>query len=209
MYLSLASTRKDPKLGDRTQNGVRIFSVGERGLHPVGFIQIRPSDVPLPEGVRQNNPSPTPSGLSVKPDPDNPGEDLIYAALTLSDAAVELSSAFKRVNRVFDLHTNAAHPALPAEYPYATALSPDGKTLYVSLYNGSAVSVVDLATGKASHLPVGLQQTGPSSPSSHPSHMAVHPSGKAVFVAVENTDLISLDRQRPRFQDLSQGGREF
>ena len=70
--------------------------------------------------------------------------------------------------------------------------SPDGKTLYVSLYNGSAVSVVDLATGKASHLPVGLQQTGPSLPSSHPSHMAVHPSGKAVFVAVENTDLISI-----------------
>ncbi|HEU0007383.1 MAG TPA: beta-propeller fold lactonase family protein [Terriglobia bacterium] len=192
LYLSLASTRKDAKLGDRTQNGIRIFSVAERGLHPVGFIQIRPSDVPLPEGVHQNNPSPTPSGLSVKPDPDNPGEDLIYAALTLSDAAVELSSAFKRVNRVFDLHTNPAHPALPAEYPYATALSPDGKTLYVSLYNGSAVSVVDLATGKASHLPVGLQQTGPSSPSSHPSHMVVHPEGKAVFVAVENTDLVSL-----------------
>ena len=192
LYLSLASTRKDPRLGDRTQNGIRIFSVAERGLHPVGFIQIRPSDVPLPEGVRQNNPSPTPSGLSVKPDPDNPGEDLIYAALTLSDAAVELSSGFKRVNRVFDLHTNPAHPALPAEYPYATALSADGKTLSVSLYNGSAVSVVDLASGKASHLPVGLQQTGPSLPSSHPSHMAVHPSGKAVFVAVENTDLISI-----------------
>src|SRR5262249_25030859 len=192
LYLSLASTRKDPKLGDRTQNGVRIFSLTERGLHPAGYIQIRPSDVPLPEGVRQNNPSPTPSGLSVKPDPDNPGQDLIYAALTLSDAAVELSSAFKRVNRVFDLHTNSSHPVLPAEYPYATALSGDGKTLYVSLYNGSAVSVVDLVTGKTSHLPVGMQQAGPSSPSSHPSHIALHPTGKAVFVAVENTDLISI-----------------
>lgn len=206
LYLSLASTKKDPKLGDRTQNGIRIFRVGERGLHPEGFIQIQPSDVPLPEGVRQNNPAPTPSGIAVRPDPENPGEDLIYAALTLSDAAVELSSAFKRVKRVFNLHTNADHPAIPAEYPYATALSADGKTLYVSLYNGSAVSVVNLETGQASHITVGLQQTGPSSPSSHPSHLAVHPSGKAVFVAVENTDLISVidnDPASPSYRRLT------
>ncbi|MCI0620766.1 MAG: beta-propeller fold lactonase family protein [Acidobacteria bacterium] len=209
LYLSLASTKKDAKLGDRTQNGIRMFAVGERGLYPDGFIQIRPSDVPLPEGIRQNNPAPTPSGISVRPDADNPGEDLIYAALTLSDAAVELSSAFKRVNRVFNLHTNPNHPALPAEYPYATALSPDGKTLYVSLYNGSAVSVVDLATGKASHFPVGLQQTGPSAPSSHPSHLAVHPAGKAVFVAVENTDLVSIIDNDPSSKSYRQLAANF
>ena len=152
LYLSIASTKNDPKLGDRTQNGIRIYSLREPGVHPEGFIQILPSDVPLPEGIKQNNPSPTPSGISVRPDPENPGEDLIYAALTLSDAAVELSTALRRVKRVFDLHTNPSHPSLPAEYPYATALSPDSKTLYVSLYNGSAVSVIDLLTGKARHL---------------------------------------------------------
>lgn len=197
LYLSLASTKSDPRLGDRTQNGIRIFSLRERGPHPEGFIQIRPSDIALSEGIKQNNPSPTPSGLAVRPDPENPGEDLIYAALTLSDAAVELSSAFRRVRRVFNLH-NSSHPALPAEYPYATALSPDGRTLYVSLYNGSAVSVVDLESGQAIHVPVGQQQSGPSSPSSHPSHLAVHPAGKAVFVAVENSDIVSVIDNDPR-----------
>jgi DNA-binding beta-propeller fold protein YncE len=192
LYLSIASTKNDPKLGDRTQNGIRIYSLREPGVHPEGFIQILPSDVPLPKGIKQNNPSPTPSGISVRPDPENPGEDLIYAALTLSDAAVELSSAHRRVKRVFDLHTNPSHPSVPAEYPYATALSADSKTLYVSLYNGSAISIIDLLTGRARHLPVGEQQTGPSSPSSHPSHLALHPSGHAVFVAVENSDLISV-----------------
>lgn len=192
LYVSIASTRRDRRLGDRTQNGIRIYRVGDLGLEPDGYIQILPSDIRYPPGVRLNSPAPTPSGISVRPDPENAGDDLIYAALTLADAAVELSTRAKKVKRVFDLHKNPAHPSLPAEYPYATALCPMGKTLYVSLYNGSAVAAVDLASAKVQLEPLGIQQAGPSSPSSHPSHLAVHPSGKAVYVAVENSDLVSV-----------------
>ncbi len=205
LYLSIASTKKDAKLGDRTQNGVRIYKVSEQKLEPLTCIPITPKDVPLPAGLTLNNPAPTPSGLAVRGDPQNPGEDLIYAALTLSDAAVELSTKTRSIRRVFNLHSNPAHPALPAEYPYACAVSPDGRTLYVSLYNGSAVAVVDLATGAVKQLPVGLQQTGPSSPSSHPSHLAVHPAGKAVYVAVENSDRVSVidnDPASPRYRTI-------
>lgn len=203
LYVSIASTRKDPRLGDRTQNGIRIYRVGERGLRPDGFIQIHPSAVRYPAGVRLNNPAPTPAGLAVRPDPDNPGEDLIYAALTLSDAAAELSTKTKKPKRIFDLHVNPAHPALPAEYPYAAALCPEGRTLYVSLYNGSAVAVVDLATAEVRAVAMGVRQSGPSSPSSHPSHLALHPSGRAVYVAVENSDLVSVidnDPSSPRYR---------
>ena len=175
----------------RTASG--SFRLANEVCIRLGTFRFVPPMCKLPEGVRHNNPSPTPSGLSVRPDPDNPGEDLIYAALTLSDAAVELSSAFKRVNRVFDLHTNASssRPCRPnilmqrlfrPTARHSTSVSTTAPPCRWSIS----------ASGKASHLPVGLQQTGPSSPSSHPSHMAVHPSGKAVFVAVENTDLISL-----------------
>ena len=148
LYVSIASTKKDPRLGDRTQNGIRIYRVSDRGLAPDGAIQIAPSQIPFPKGIRLNNPAPTPSGISVMADPQNPGEDLIYAALTLSDAAVELSTKTRPLKRVFDLHLNPKHPAIPAEYPYATALCPRGQTLYVSLHNGSAVAAVDLASGK-------------------------------------------------------------
>ncbi len=205
LYVSVASTKRDKKMGDRTQNGIRIYDVGEEGLSPSGSIQILPSEIPFPAGVKLNNPSPTPSGLSVCPDLENPGSDLIYAALTLSDAAVELSTKTGKVRRVFDLHVDASHPAIPAEYPYATALSPDGKTLFVSLYNGSAVAAVDLASQKVTRLPIGTQQAGPSSPSSHPSHMAVHPSGKAVYVAVENCDQVGVidnDPASPRYRTV-------
>jgi DNA-binding beta-propeller fold protein YncE len=223
LYASIASTKKDPKLGDRTQNGIRIYRVGDRGLAPDGAIQITPAQIPFPKGLKQNNPSPTPSGLSVMPDPQNPGEDLIYAALTLSDAAVELSTKTRTVKRVFNLHLNPRHPALPAEYPYATALCPQERTLYVSLYNGSSVAAVDLSSGEGSLIQVGRQQEFASAPSSHPGHMVCSPSGNEVYVAVENGDLVSvidnnpaspsyrqiiasLDMRLPEMQQLNIGG---
>jgi hypothetical protein len=205
LYVSIASTKKDPRLGDRTQNGIRIYRVTERGLSPDGAIQIAPSQIPFPSGTRLNNPAPTPSGISVMADPQNPGEDLIYAALTLSDAAVELSTKTRQVKRVFDLHLNPKHPAIPAEYPYATALCPRGQTLYVSLHNGSAVAAVDLASGKATLLPVGRQQELPSAPSSHPGHLVASPSGDVIYVAVENSDLVSVidnNPSSPRFRQI-------
>ena len=197
LYVSVASTKTDPMLGDRTQNGVRIFRIRGEKLDPAGYIQIAPKDVPLSPGVKRNNPSPTPSGLAVVKDPDHPGEDLVYAALTLADAAVELSTKTRSVRRVFDLHTDPTHPALPAEYPYDCLVGSGGRTLYVSLYNGSAVAAVDLATGKVTRLPLGLQQAGPSSPSSHPGHLAVLPSSKTVYVAVENSDQVSVIDDNP------------
>jgi hypothetical protein len=197
LYVSIASTKKDPKLGDRTQNGIRIYKVGDRGLAPDGAIQIAPSQIPFPKRIKLNNPAPTPSGISVMPDPQNPGEDLIYAALTLSDVAVELSTKTRTLKRVFDLHLNPKHPAIPAEYPYATAVDRRGRTLYVSLHDGSAVAAVDLPTGKASLIQVGRQQEFASAPSSHPGYLVSSPSVDIVYVAVENSDLVSVIDSNP------------
>jgi DNA-binding beta-propeller fold protein YncE len=197
LYVSIASTKRDPRLGDRTQNGIRLYRVLERKLESIGCIQINPKEIHFPSGVKLNHPAPTPAGLAVRPDPDHPEYDLIYAALTLSDAVAELSTKTRAIRRVFNLHLNATHPVLPSVYPYACTVSPDAKTLYVSLYNDSSVAVVDLTTGEASRLPLGIQQAGPSSPSSHPSHLAIHPSGKWVGIAVENSDLISLIDNNP------------
>jgi DNA-binding beta-propeller fold protein YncE len=197
LYVSIASTKKDPKVGDRTQNGIRMYRVGDRGLVPDGAIQINPAKIPFPRGTRLNNPAPTPCGISVLADPQNPGEDLIYAALTLSDVAVELSTRTRMLRRVFNLHLNPQHPAIPAEYPFATALCPRGQTLYVSLHNGSAVAAVDLASGKASLVPIGRQPDFASAPSSHPGHIVASPDGNAIYVAVENSDLVSVIDNNP------------
>lgn len=197
LYVSIASTKNDSRMGDRTQNGIRIYRVSDRGLAPDGAIQITPDLIPFPKGFKLNNPAPTPSGLSVLPDPQNPGEDLIYAAVTLSDVAVELSTKTRDLKRVFDLHLNPSHPAIPAEYPYATALCPRGLTLYVSLHNGSAIAAVDLKTGTASLIGVGRHQDFASAPASHPGHLIASPSGNEIYVAVENSDLVSVIDNRP------------
>ena len=62
LYVSIASTKKDRKLGDRTQNGIRIYRVGDRGLSPDGAIQILPTQIPFSCRRKLNNPAPTPSG---------------------------------------------------------------------------------------------------------------------------------------------------
>jgi hypothetical protein len=64
---------------------------------------------------------------------------------------------------------------------------------------------VDLVSAGVEHVPLGLQQTGPSSPSSHPSHLVFHPSGKAVYVAVENSDQVTVidsDPASPRYRKI-------
>jgi hypothetical protein len=85
LYVSIASTKRHPQLGDRTQNGIRMYRVTDEGLAPIGSIQVHPAQIRFPAGIRLNNPAPTPCGISVAADPEHPGEDLIYAALTLSD----------------------------------------------------------------------------------------------------------------------------
>jgi len=97
-----------------------------------------PGTDPVSEGVRLNNPSPTLRHIG-DARPAERGEDLIYAALTLSDAAWS-SAQDARGQEVLTCHVNPT-TGHSRGIPYATALCPRGQTLYVSLHNGSAVAV--------------------------------------------------------------------
>jgi hypothetical protein len=103
LYLSWPRRARTRNLGIARRTASGSFRLPNEVLHPV--VHSDPSLRCTTAGrSAPNNPRP-PHRASVKPDPDNPGEDLIYAALTLSDAA-GAQQRFKRVNRVFDLHTN-------------------------------------------------------------------------------------------------------
>ena len=82
------------------------------------------------------------------------------------------------------------------------------KTLYVSLHNGSAVAAWTWLRKRVSLVPVGRQQEFASAPSSHPSHMAMNPSGSAVYVAVENSDLVTVIDNDPASPRVPSGDRE-
>ncbi len=74
----------------------------------------------------------------------------------------------------------AKRVALAAE-PYTCLLSPDGATLYVSLWGGARILLFDAATlAPGGEIPVG----------EHPNAMALSPDGARLFVACANTNSV-------------------
>jgi DNA-binding beta-propeller fold protein YncE len=68
-------------------------------------------------------------------------------------------------------------------YPYTCLPAADGKRLFVSLWGGSAVAVLDPATGKK----LALWKT-----ESHPTEMALSPDGRTLYVACANSTRVSI-----------------
>jgi DNA-binding beta-propeller fold protein YncE len=68
-----------------------------------------------------------------------------------------------------------------ASYPYACAVDPAGRRLFVSLWNQAAVAVIDLAQNK-------VVATWPTE--KHPTEMAL--AGKTLFVACANSTKVSV-----------------
>src|SRR5262249_44630824 len=69
---------------------------------------------------------------------------------------------------------------LPAE-PYTCLLSPDGKTVFVSLWGGAKVLLFDAMT---------LEARGEIAVGEHPNSMAITPDGARLFVACANTNAV-------------------
>ena len=73
---------------------------------------------------------------------------------------------------------------LPKEsYPYTCLPDKDGKRLFVSLWSGGAVAVVDLAAKQ-------IVATWPTE--RHPTEMALSPDGKTLYVACANSTRVSV-----------------
>jgi DNA-binding beta-propeller fold protein YncE len=68
-------------------------------------------------------------------------------------------------------------------FPYACLAEPDGKRLFVSLWNKAAVAVIDLAERK-------VVATWPTE--RHPTEMALRADGKALYIACANSTKVSV-----------------
>jgi len=138
------------------------------------------------------------SGVAVSPDGGT-----LYAAGLLGNAIASIPAAGGEARRVAfgpaptmdgapgpASRENEADPlpgAKDGAFPYAILPSPDGSRLFVSLWNHSAVAVVDAKT---------LAVTARWSTASHPTEMALRSDGKALYVACANSTLVSvLDAQ--------------
>ena len=130
----------------------------------------RPMEIPPPEGENINRPDAVPQsfigGLAVTPDGTR-----LFAVHVLGQivSAVDLKTGHV-------LHSIE----LPAE-GYTCVVSPDGSTLFVSLWGGAKVLLYDATT---------LQPKGEIAVGDHPGAMAITKDGKRLFIACANTNAV-------------------
>jgi YVTN family beta-propeller protein len=138
--------------GASTVNEMRVT---DKGLEPGAVIQLKkPADTSFA------------AGLAISPD----GKRL-YAVHALGEL---LSAVDLEAGKV------AQEAQLPAE-GYTALVSPDGRTLYVSLWGGARVLLFDAAT---------LAPQGEIAVGEHPNAMAFSKDGGRLFVACANTNAV-------------------
>jgi len=129
---------------------------------------------------------PAPAGLAVVPGTHGP--EKILVADEYSDDAVLLNASTGELLNRFDLSSG---PVIPSTYPVAAIAAPDGRRAWVSLWNGSAVVQLDLATGQVTQRLKLLPPHRDVDPSSHPVAMTLSPDGKRLYVALANRDAVA------------------
>jgi YVTN family beta-propeller protein len=103
-------------------------------------------------------------------------------AVSRDDRALYAVRVFARSLSRIDLKSGVVTNtvSVPVE-PYTCVLSPDGRTLFVSLWGGAAVVMLDANT---------LEEVGRVSVGEHPNAMVVSSDGTRLFVACANTNAV-------------------
>jgi DNA-binding beta-propeller fold protein YncE len=179
-----------------TGNGIAVYSFSAGKVASERFISIPLQ--PLAPGKRlaagleapQHMAIPYPAGMTVLA---AGGHDKLLIANNLSDNAILLDPATGKVLQTFDLSTS---DLVPSAYPYTCVATKDGRRAWCSLWNGAAVTEIDLISGKVAQ---GIRLTqfatpvepGDSlAPGSHPTAMILSPDEKRLYVALSNVDQV-------------------
>ncbi len=137
---------------------------------------------------------PYPAGLAVVKT-ETKGDELLIAE-NLADDAVLISAVDGKVLHRYQLSTGKY---VPSTMPYGAVVTRDGKTGWVTLWNGSAVAELDLYSDKV------LQQISLQPPeskiesSSHPTAMLLSPDEARLYVTLANRDTVAVidTQERP------------
>ena len=188
LYASLDSL-SDPegKGKNATGNAIAVYSFDDGVLKadrliPIPLQQLAPGHTQNQIGkpVADGNAIPLPTGLAVLH--ANSAEQLLVAD-NFSDDVLQIDAGSGKILHRFDLARNAI---VPSTYPIAVTVSRDQHFAYVALWNGSAITALDLRTGKiGATLPL-LPPSAATGPSSHPTAFAFSPDGSKLFVALAN-----------------------
>jgi len=187
LYASMASLTDPTGDGaEKTGNGVVVYSFHDGELKPQGFLKLpmvklaagRRTEL-RPEGTKA---VPYPAGIAV-----TPGGQLLVSE-DLADAAVLLDATTGAVVHSFDLSQAGT---VPAAYPFAVAVSGDGRRGFVSLWNMSEVVELDLVAGTVVRRVSLMKPTVATAPGSHPCALLLDEKQAVLYVALANRDAVA------------------
>ncbi|HEV7614323.1 MAG TPA: bifunctional YncE family protein/alkaline phosphatase family protein [Steroidobacteraceae bacterium] len=194
LYASLDSlTAPEGGKPNQTGNAIAVYRIeggaliAER-LIPVRLQQLARGKVQNPLGrvLPAGTATPAPAGIAVVT--DGRGHEQLLVADEFSDDALLIDSATGGVVHRFDL---SSARTVPASFPISVAATRDGRRGFVALWNGSAVTELDLRSGKiADRVPLLPSQTA-TAPGSHPAALALSPDEKTLYVALANRDMVA------------------
>jgi len=146
-------------------NKIRIYDVVGQQL-----TETAPIMLPLPVDANGNKVNLFPAGLSISPD-----GKMLYVADNLGDRM-----------SVIDLTTDTATATIAVGHnPYTTLVSKDGKTVYVSNWGDTTISIVDVSG--ATPTVTQTIQVG-----THPTALLLNPVNSELYVANADSDTISV-----------------
>ncbi len=195
LYASLDSlTAPEGDGGAKTGNAVAVYRFSEGQVTPERLIPIPLQ--PLAGDRIQNQlgkpiPShmaiPVPTGIAVVR-PAAGGPEQLLVADEFSDDVLLLDSSTGRMVTRFDL---ARGSLVPTAYPIAVAATQDGRRAFVALWNGSAVTELDLVSGRVGQTLPLLPPARPTAPSSHATALALSADSSRLYVALANRDSVA------------------
>jgi len=189
LFASIASLT-DPlgKKKGSTGNGMAVYTFENGRVTPERFLPLLPR-TKLPAGkIRRPEYKDVtyPAGLSIG---KSGGEERLLVACNNSDEAILLNTADGKIVYRFDLST---FKHIPASLPYTTAMTSDGKSGFVSLWNASTVVELDLLNGRVRRVIPLRKPASPLAGGSHPTALLLNRDNSRLFVALTNRDEIAI-----------------
>jgi len=191
LYASVGSLT-DPlgKKAGNIGNGILVYDFDNGKISRGSFLKMPPRPPTNNRRLQREDMKDVtfPAGLAAIPGKDGAA---LLVANNLSDEAVRLD-VHGQVKARFDL---SVWPRLPSSLPFGVVATRDGSSAFVSLWNGSRITELDLTGGKVRRM---IELSNPPSsvaPGSHPTAMLLSPDEKLLYVALSNADeVVVLDR---------------
>jgi len=177
-----------------TDSGIAVYRFTEGQVTPERVIGIAAQQLAQGKELTyepDKNPAETapayPAGFAVL---GSAGGDRLLVANNLSDDVVLLDVTSGQILKFFDLSTGKY---VPVAYPYTAVANKAGTKAWVSLWNDSAVTELDLDTGKVARRIELWHPSDPVAPGTHPTTMLLSRSEEILYVALANAGIAKAD----------------